>query len=90
MPVAEVQTEDEYTSRPWMMSSRIWEGIDKTTEDLNETIEEGKKRNFDNFKDIEQAKLISLRADLLNAMFQANTIKNKIQNIFKKHWRRNW
>lgn len=52
-------------------------------EDLNETTEEGKRRDFDNFTDDKKAQLISLRSDLLSVMVQANTIKSKIKKMFK-------
>ena len=57
--------------------------IHKIQEDLNETTDKGKRRDFDKFTDDEKAQLISLRSNLLSVMVQANTIKSKIKRMFK-------
>ena len=80
--MAEVQEEEELDSIQKELEN-LNNKIHKIQEDLNETTDKGKRRDFGKFTDDEKAQLISLRSNLLNVMVQANTIKSKIKRMFK-------
>ena len=80
--MAEVQEEEELDSIQKELEN-LNNKIHKIQEDLNETTDKGKRRDFDKFTDDEKAQLINLRSNLLSVMVQANTIKSKIKRMFK-------